>query len=422
MSEPVLILPTSLEYGYVDARIILAVADTDDEDRLPNAVPATGTITLTPLNDKTVETEEEPVIVGRHSISGTLDATGRLRDSQGQRGLWVITGLYSVSYNLTGVSVGGHSVLVTSDHTENNPLHLATAAQPTGAPLTPTEYQQLSARIDGIPTGVDRAPVTVLTNPTTISTEPAGRLDLVFTEPTTVAFDLPGRTDLVLSIEGYEHVTWEGVTIHGTPSTTQVVWASALWRDRDSTWHLLCEQDATSGGGNVELIDFPFPLYSYEANYVGQKDANGLPTEFELVSRGVTEKHTEMVVTALDPTTLQERRTFIDYAQATDAPVPPFISASLMVVNEDYSKGWNIGWTFSLVGTQYHLFGDLNIYPDSGIGLGWSQVIAPQEMKPAISALHGKYAVGFEAPWGGRICDHATRLHGLGYVPRIPGD
>ena len=153
MSKPVLILPTSLEYGYVDARIILAVADTDDEDRLPNAVPATGTITLTPLNDKTVETEEEPVIVGRHSISGTLDATGRLRDSQGQRGLWVITGLYSVSYKLTGVSVGGHRVLVTSDHTENNPLHLATAAQPTAGPITPTEYQQLSARIDALGSG-----------------------------------------------------------------------------------------------------------------------------------------------------------------------------------------------------------------------------------------------------------------------------
>ena len=155
MSKPVLILPTSLEYGYVDARIILAVADTDDEDRLPNAVPATGTITLTPLNDKTVETEEEPVIVGRHSISGTLDATGRLRDSQGQRGLWVITGLYSVSYKLTGVSVGGHRVLVTSDHTENNPLHLATAAQPTAGPITPTEYQQLSARIDALGSAAD---------------------------------------------------------------------------------------------------------------------------------------------------------------------------------------------------------------------------------------------------------------------------
>lgn len=122
-----------------------------------------------------------------------------------------------------------------------------------------------------------RSGIQTLTNPTTIPTDGPERLDLVFTEPTTVSFEqpfvhanpnisssqAPGVTDLVLSIEGYEHVTWSGVVIHGTPDQSGVVWASALWRQRDSSWHLLCEQDASKFGGGVTLTKHEFPIWKY---------------------------------------------------------------------------------------------------------------------------------------------------------------
>lgn len=103
----------------------------------------------------------------------------------------------------------------------------------------------------------------VLTDVTEIPTDIAGRIDLVYTQPTTVHFDSPGLTDIVLSIEGYEHVTWSGVVVHGTPDQSGVVWASAMWRDRDSTWHLLCEQDASQGGG-LTMTRHTFPIHNYQ--------------------------------------------------------------------------------------------------------------------------------------------------------------
>lgn len=105
-----------------------------------------------------------------------------------------------------------------------------------------------------VATGTQYGNVPTLTNVTEIPTDVSGRIDLVYTQPTTVSFDAPGLTDIVVSIEGYEHITWEGVAVHGLPDVTGVVWASAMWRDRDSTWHLLCEQDPGSGGGGGKAV------------------------------------------------------------------------------------------------------------------------------------------------------------------------
>lgn len=261
MSEPTLQLPSELKYGYVEAQIILAVADTAaDPDRLPDAQPASGTITLTPVESKRLYTESgPPVLVGKHSITGTLDSQGRLRDSQGGLGICVVVGQYNVSYSLQGISVDSHPILVTEDHTKDEPLNLVDLV-PFDPPATPGQFELLNARIDA-ESVIDKAPVVVLTNPEEIPTDVAGRIDLVFTEPTTVHFQSPVRTDIVVSIEGYEHITWSGVIVHGTPNSTGVVWASAMWRDRDSTWHLLCEQDASQvSGGNVRIHRWTTPL------------------------------------------------------------------------------------------------------------------------------------------------------------------
>lgn len=151
MTEPSIALPSELEYGYVGVQIVLAVADTAaDEDRLPDARPATGTITLTPVESKRVYTEAgKPVLVGKHPITGTLDHKGRLRDDHGLVDIGVVAGVYNVTYNLAEISVNPHPILVTSDHTQQNPLNLADSV-PFDPPATPGQFEILSARIDSI--------------------------------------------------------------------------------------------------------------------------------------------------------------------------------------------------------------------------------------------------------------------------------
>ena len=137
-----------------------------------------------------------------------------------------------------------------------------------------------------VATGTQYGNVPTLTNVTEIPSDVSGRVDLVYTEPTTVHFANPGLTDIVLSIEGYEHVTWEGVAVHGTPDITGVVWASAMWRDVDSTWHLLCEQDASSGGSGGALVSTvagPLKEVTYIKTSTGfpERDSSGLSKPYE---------------------------------------------------------------------------------------------------------------------------------------------
>lgn len=150
-----------------------------------------------------------------------------------------------------------------------------------------------------VATGTQYGNVPTLTDVTEIPTDVSGRIDLVYTQPTTVHFDAPGLTDIVLSIEGYEHITWEGVSVHGLPDATGVVWASAMWRDRDSTWHLLCEQDPSDGGaGGVSISMGEFPTATYapvgEADWAAQKLLGGTasrPARTVASNGAVTHEH-----------------------------------------------------------------------------------------------------------------------------------
>ena len=172
------------------------------------------------------------------------------------------------------VDMGGDSIPFGPGQAVSNGAAVETAITLANTAYTTAMAAAPKGKVDGL---LVRSGIQTLTNPTTIPTDGPERLDLVFTEPTTVAFatphydadpdtsstQAPGVTDLVLSIEGYEHVTWDGVAVHGTPDQSGVVWASALWRQRDSTWHLLCEQDASKFGGGVTLTKHEFPIWKY---------------------------------------------------------------------------------------------------------------------------------------------------------------
>lgn len=246
-------MPTDLSYGKVIGRFILALSDGPDSGRLPDAKPATGRITISSVNPIVKALTPEPTTVVRSVYHFQLDNNGWLVDDQGDRGVWLICGAYKVSYDLKGVGINTHTIEILPENTDSHPVDLYDALPPGGPVLSASEYAEVTARLDAMAM-VSYAPISEYTNLQEIPTSKSTRIDLVYTQPTTVYFANPGLTDIVLSIEGYNYITWEGVSVHGLPDVTGVVWASAMWRDRDSTWHLLCEQDpAGSGGGGVSI-------------------------------------------------------------------------------------------------------------------------------------------------------------------------
>lgn len=127
-------LPPELQYGHVVGRVILAVADSGDADTYPDAVPAQGTVTFTPKNPEIRVGEPDPVVVLKQKIVCTIDSAGYLTDPDGRRGVWLVTGVYTVSYSFTAASLPAHDIVVGVEHTQASPLDL-TLALPPGGPV-----------------------------------------------------------------------------------------------------------------------------------------------------------------------------------------------------------------------------------------------------------------------------------------------
>lgn len=144
-------LPTDLNYGYVTARLLLAVADTTaDPDRLPDAVAASGTVMFTPKQQRTRTSDPAPALVLAQTVICGLDDHGYLLDPTGEVGVWLVTGIYGVSYRFAAATIPQHDIEVTAEHTEELPLHLSHSVPPGGTALNPSEFAALSARIDSI--------------------------------------------------------------------------------------------------------------------------------------------------------------------------------------------------------------------------------------------------------------------------------
>jgi hypothetical protein len=85
-------LPSNISYGQIVHRMVLAVGDGGDADRLPDAVPMAGAqISFTPsvawlLNASAVP----PVTIYPQRIVCTTDADGYLVDPMGEQGVWLI--------------------------------------------------------------------------------------------------------------------------------------------------------------------------------------------------------------------------------------------------------------------------------------------------------------------------------------------
>ena len=127
-------LPTAYEYGRVIGRFLRAVGDGEDVDAVPEAVPATGTVTFTPIITSRIlidaSVEPSPLIT-HEPITCELDAYGHIARN-GVRGVWLWTGEWTVSFNVSGMSRTPFPILVSTAHTDVAPLDLWEAA-----PYTP---------------------------------------------------------------------------------------------------------------------------------------------------------------------------------------------------------------------------------------------------------------------------------------------
>lgn len=140
--------PPDLTYGYVDGRIILAIGDRTDAGRTPDPVPAEGlTVTFTPANTILKVTSPTPATVIKQPIVCGVDANGYLIDGQEARGVWLVTGVYKVTYSHQRAIIPPHDIEVTTGHTEAAPLDLTTAMPPGGPVLTPSKYAELNGRL-----------------------------------------------------------------------------------------------------------------------------------------------------------------------------------------------------------------------------------------------------------------------------------
>jgi len=144
MSVPVVELPPSFQFGKVVGRLIHAIADTaEDADDKPQARAAAGTITFTPRETLRKATDSGlTAIVTQGPVEATLSSSGRILDAEGRQGIWLVTGVWGVSFSLaplanggTRPQVAGFDLLVTTAHTDSAPLDLAREAPyvaPTG--------------------------------------------------------------------------------------------------------------------------------------------------------------------------------------------------------------------------------------------------------------------------------------------------
>ena len=137
-------LPSSVRYGFVTGRILLAIADrTTDSDRLPDGVtPPAGKVTFTPIVRQSVE--QPSALVIRDTVTCGIDAGGYLTDPAGGRGVWLIAGQYRVQITTTAAQIPELRVEVTSAHTEAAPLDIVQYITPDGAPAPVPQWQYLT--------------------------------------------------------------------------------------------------------------------------------------------------------------------------------------------------------------------------------------------------------------------------------------
>lgn len=141
-----LLTPEGVTYGLVVGRWVQIIGDTSvDPDKLPDTIPVKGSILFTRKQKTTArldttQTDGTYVGIAKQNVTGylrTVDGElARAADSE-DTGLWLVTGIYTVTFNLSGTTWPSFDIEVTAAHTAEAPLDLISAS-PYVAPVGAT--------------------------------------------------------------------------------------------------------------------------------------------------------------------------------------------------------------------------------------------------------------------------------------------
>ena len=239
MTQPVPLHP-SYDWGFVVGRSISAMADTvADPDPSPEARGSNGRVTFTPHTRYKKKLDDPTAFVQFEVITARIE-NGNLVDAHGENGIYLISGAYKVAFTIDSGSVPGFDILVTPDHTPENPLDLVTASPfvpEVGTPVTTAiipagaaENQVLAWRngrlvwIDGGDPGENGADSTVPGTPGQVLT-PESMLVVGPGRP-----DAPTTTDMTSEALATLPV---GCEYRSTDGASVGAW---VWRKRPAGW------------------------------------------------------------------------------------------------------------------------------------------------------------------------------------------
>ena len=138
--------PEGVVYGLVLGRWVQIIGDTSvDPDKLPDTIPVKGSILFT-RKQKTTARLDTTQTDGTYVGIAKQNVTGYLRTVDGElapaadsedTGLWLVTGIYTVIFTLSGTTWPSFDIEVTAAHTAEAPLDLISAS-PYVAPVGAT--------------------------------------------------------------------------------------------------------------------------------------------------------------------------------------------------------------------------------------------------------------------------------------------
>ena len=129
--------PEGVSYGLVIGRWIQIVGDTpDDPDKLPDTKPISGSVGFTrkvktTIREDTTQEDGSYVGIAKQSITGylrTVDGELAVSVDNDTTGLWLVTGVYTVVFTLSGTTWPSFDIEVTEAHTLETPLDLISAS------------------------------------------------------------------------------------------------------------------------------------------------------------------------------------------------------------------------------------------------------------------------------------------------------
>ena len=105
---------------------------------MPESLAAKGTVTLTPAQSIRRVIENPSMFVTQGPTVLKLNENGQIVDAQNSVGVWMVTGIYKVSFQVGGVTIQPFEIEVRETHTIEDPLDLAEVAPYTPPPDTPS--------------------------------------------------------------------------------------------------------------------------------------------------------------------------------------------------------------------------------------------------------------------------------------------